>query len=125
MIEPLTFVVTTLADEDDGTFDPTVGAGLSLREALKAQPQERKKISFASGLAGTIQLALGQLSMNAANFAIVGPGADVITIDGQNQTQIMSLESCNVSISGLTFARGSKLNSPRRAAAHSICSEVM
>lgn len=33
---PATIIVTTEVDENDGTFDPTVGAGTSLREAIIA-----------------------------------------------------------------------------------------
>jgi len=61
---PKTLVVTTLADEDNGTVDPFTGAGTSLREALNfanADSGGGDTITFSPVLKGAIDLTLGPL----------------------------------------------------------------
>src|SRR5688572_2494542 len=76
LLEPrqMLTVVTTLIDEDDGI---NVGAGTSLREAIKYATDN---ISFAASLTGRINLTQGELAVTRA-VAITGPGADKLTID--------------------------------------------
>jgi predicted outer membrane repeat protein len=117
-IAPVTIVVTTLTDENDGSIDPALGAGTSLREALSLMLPEDVTITFAPGLAGVIALDATMESLRIIDFdfrvpstrgdvTIVGPGADVITIDGHARAlRILEIHSIDVSISGLTFARG-------------------
>lgn len=116
-IAPVSIAVTTLSDEDNASIDPALGAGTSLREALSLMLPEDVTITFAPGLAGTIALDAALTSLRISDFdnsvpfergdvTIVGPGVDVITIDGLAQTRILAVDSVVVSISSLTFARG-------------------
>ena len=122
-IAPYTIVVTTLADEDDGTIDPAVGGGTSLREALSLKLRGDATITFAPGLSGTMSITtpLAIENINApgsqkcrGNMTIVGPGADVLTIDGQAVSAIeggiLRIAGVIVAISGLTFANGSAID---------------
>lgn len=119
---PETIVVTTLVDESDGTIDPAVGAGRSLREIIAhiaenfARPNEYSSvlenvtILFAPGLTGTLALTRGALAIRWSDVTIVGPGAQLLTIDGDaiqtSRGGILALASSVVVISGLTFANG-------------------
>lgn len=104
-VAPITIVVTTLVDENDGGIDPALGTGTSLREAISLTLPEPVTVVFLPGQTGTIELTLGQLSIINAAVTIVGPGADALTIDGQKQTRLLQTAG-DVAVSGLTFARG-------------------
>ncbi|QEH39161.1 RTX-I toxin determinant A from serotypes 1/9 [Aquisphaera giovannonii] len=103
-------VVTTLADEDDGTINPFSGAGTSLREAIafaNADPGGGDTIAFSPLLKGSINLGLGALPTISAAMTIEGPGANVLAIDGLGASRIFWLTStADVAISGLTLAHG-------------------
>src|SRR5262245_41162700 len=56
---------------------------------------------------GAIDLSNGALPAITGNVTITGPGANVLTIDAQDKSQILSIGSgANVTISGLTLADG-------------------
>src|SRR5262249_10226251 len=64
-------------------------------------------ISFAAGLKGTLALTLGMLPTITGNVAIAGPGANVLTIDGQGTSRIMWIQlGSTVLVSGLTLSGG-------------------
>jgi hypothetical protein len=88
-------IVTTL---NDG-----VAVTGSLRQRI-AIANAGDTIVFQAGLLGTIQL-IGRLTINK-NLIISGPGANVITVSGQNSSQIFSITAGNVQISGLRIANG-------------------
>jgi hypothetical protein len=89
------------------------GAGPgTLRQALAAaNANQGGTIRFANGLAGTILLTSGELRITA-NVAIGGPGADTLTISGNNASRVFTIESPpgggpnEVTISGLTITGG-------------------
>ena len=89
-----TFTVTTLNDS---------GAG-SLRAAITSV-SAGDTIVFQSGLTGTITLASALPTINA-NLTIQGPGADSLTISGNNAVTVFTINSGTVGISGLTIANG-------------------
>ena len=89
-----TLTVTTLNDS---------GAG-SLRAAITSA-SAGDAIVFQSGLTGTITLASALPAINA-NLTIQGPGADSLTISGNNAVTVFTINSGTVSISGLTIANG-------------------
>lgn len=101
-----TITVTTTVDEDDGDANPANGAGTSLREAIN-HPTAGDDIVFAAGVTGTLTLTLGELTINK-NLTITGPGADVLTVSGNNTSRVffISYGNFDVIISGLTVADG-------------------
>ncbi len=100
------FVVTTLADEDDGTVLPDLGTGTSLREAiafgnLNPGPD---RITFA--VDGTISLGGTQFPTISSDLTIVGPAAG-ITIDAQDASRIFQMNaSAQVTLERLTLSNG-------------------
>lgn len=95
-----TLTVTNLNDS---------GAG-SLRAAItQANSQPGADfIRFRTGLTGTITLTTGQLPVITDALQIVGPGAGVLTVSGNDSSRIFELTGVGavVGISGLTIARG-------------------
>ncbi|KJS12800.1 MAG: hypothetical protein VR67_06245 [Peptococcaceae bacterium BRH_c8a] len=80
----------------------------SLRYAMtQAQYENGGTITFASGLTGTIQLSgpLPTIGITRS-LTIEGPGAENLTIDGQNQYRVFQFNSGNVTIKNLTVANG-------------------
>jgi len=104
-------VVTTLLDEDNGSPDPALGSGTSLREALDFANFNSglTTITFSPSLTlpGTIRLVLGELPVLTGDVAIVGPGARQLTIDAHKHSRVLeSAGSATVALSGLTLANG-------------------
>ena len=104
-LEPTTWV-TTLADTVDADDGVT-----SLREALKlregAVPGE---IVFAPTLfedgPGTIHLNGSRLDI-AGTIDIIGPGADLLAIDANQQSRVLQIDSgSTVTLSGITLTGG-------------------
>jgi hypothetical protein len=84
----------------------------TLRQAIAAaNANQGGTIRFATGLAGVILLTSGELRITA-NVAIIGPGADTLTISGNNLSRVFTIESPSgsgsgvVTISGLTITGG-------------------
>jgi CSLREA domain-containing protein len=109
------YIVTTIADHDDGTCN---AADCTLREAIIAAnglpdftARTFDTICFAQGVSGTINLT-GALPNLSSNMEIVGPGANILTVrrnTGGNY-RIFSIPSdvfsLDVTISGLTLTNG-------------------
>ncbi len=100
-VNAATFTVTNLDDSGPG----------SLRDALtlaNANP-DVDQIDFEAGLTGTIVLSGGQLTISTP-LSIVGPGADVITVSGNDVSRVLYRTSdygvSVVTVSGLTLADG-------------------
>jgi len=80
------------------------GSG-SLRGAiLNASPAETM-ITFASNVVGSIILTSGVLTISQ-DLTILGPGAKVLTLSGNNNGRIFEVLSGSAAISGLTLANG-------------------
>jgi hypothetical protein len=93
--------VTSLADS---------GAG-SLRQAILDTPAGGT-VEFQPGLAGTITLTTGQLTL-ARNVSILGPGADIITVSGNNASRVFEVTpAATVTITGLTIRNGRAIGAP-------------
>src|SRR5947209_16273573 len=88
---PSTFTVTSLADSGNGTLRAGVASGADT-------------IGFAPGLHGTINLA-SEIAISA-NLTINGPGANRITVSGNNTTRVFDVSGGTVAIAGLTIANG-------------------
>ncbi len=111
-------VVDTTVDENDGHYGP---GDLSLREAIAlatANPAFRT-ITFSDGTNGTINFSDGTartitLSSELAidsSVTITGPGADKLTVSGNNVSRVFNIGSgnYNVTFTGLTIANGRRL----------------
>src|SRR5262249_44668113 len=80
------------------------GAG-SLRGEV-ALAQDGDTINFAASLNGqTIGLTRGQLAL-CKNLTITGPGANRLTVSGNNTSRVFDIQSAAVAISGLTITGG-------------------
>src|SRR5262245_53223774 len=93
-----TFSVSKLADSGPG----------SLRQAIVDANKQTGAdvINFAPGLHGTITLTSSELDITD-DLTINGPGANVLTVSGDNNYRIFVLASHETaSISGLTIANG-------------------
>lgn len=101
--------VTTLTDEDDGFYDPALGTGMSLREAIayaNVHPGA-DAITFAPELVGTIKLGGTRLPNAEGDLTITGPGADRLTISGDRKSGILWVGSgTQTTISGISFTQG-------------------
>src|SRR5262245_48846025 len=99
---PTVLLVDTLADH---------GAGSLCQAVLDANSSPgTDEIHFAASLQGTIHLTHGEMTITD-DLAIQGPGADRLTLSGQNQNRIIRIENVGgevteVAISGLTIANG-------------------
>jgi hypothetical protein len=99
---PATFTVSTLADDGIG----------SLRQAIDQAnaAQGADVVEFASGVEGVITLTSGQIEIRDS-LTIDGPGADLLTVSGNDQSRVLSVigaaeERLFVTIGGLTLANG-------------------
>jgi hypothetical protein len=87
--------VTNLADAGPG----------SLREAI-ATTDPGGTVDFEPGLAGTIALTIGTLTI-AKDLTITGPGSAVITVSGSHASTVFRIDpTFDVAIAGLTVAEG-------------------
>ena len=93
-----TFMVTNLGDSGDG----------SLRQAIvdsNSSTPGPNEIDFAPGLSGTIALTSGELQITN-EVRIVGPGADALSVSGNNASRVFEVDQANTAISGLTITGG-------------------
>ena len=103
-------VVTTSADEDNGTSNAAFGTGTSLREAInyansKANGAQADEITFSSlfNTAQTIQLS-STLPNISDDVKIIGPGAKLLTVRGTGSNTCFSVNSAkSATISALTI----------------------
>jgi hypothetical protein len=81
------------------------GATCTLRQAI-ATASPGDTINFAAGIA-TINLTSAELLINK-NLTISGPGANLLTVSGNNSVRVLNVASSNinVTISGLTITNG-------------------
>jgi hypothetical protein len=114
--QPITVVVDIDADEANGNEFP---GDISLREAINRTNANlgADTITFAPGFFNTqrvISLGLGQFTV-AGDVAITGPGANLLTINGNNASIIFLVTdqqaavAKTVTISGLTISAGRNL----------------
>ncbi len=108
---PTTIVVTGLTDVDSGTINLLDPNGITLREAIafaNADPAGGDTILFSPLVTGSIDLSEGALPTITTTLSIDGPGANVLTIDGQGESGILSIgPRADVTISGLSLVDGS------------------
>lgn len=83
------------------------GAG-SLRQAIADNNASvgTNSIIFSNIVTGTITLTSGQLSISK-NLTIIGPGANVLTVSGNQASRVFYVNNTTAIISGLTVRNGS------------------
>lgn len=107
-ISAATFTVTKTADTNDGTCD----ADCSFREAVAAAVAAASddEIVFDASVFSTpqtITLSGTEIVVTAnGTLAINGPGADLVTINGNNASRILTINQATVNIDGLRFTGG-------------------
>lgn len=89
-----TITVTSSADSGAGT----------LRQAI-ADSADGGTINFSSSLSGATITLASTLTL-AKGLTIAGPGANTLTVSGNNAVRILSITSGTSTILGLTFANG-------------------
>ena len=95
------WLVNSLADPGDGIC---TNSECTLREAI-AEAQPGDSIRFKGNLSGTISTQ-SELVVNKS-LTITGPGARVLTINGQNDHRVFNLDGSSVvTIFGLSIVRG-------------------
>jgi hypothetical protein len=78
----------------------------SLRQAiLDANGFGSALITFAPNVIGTIALSSGELDIGTG-MNIVGPGANVLRVDGNGASRVFAINNGKVTISGLTITNG-------------------
>ncbi|HVW46442.1 MAG TPA: choice-of-anchor D domain-containing protein [Solirubrobacterales bacterium] len=89
------------------------GPECTLREALEATEEGSGKYTIELDVEGTINLDGSELKIeDAPEVAIVGPGADKLTIDARRDSRVLLIEGTeSVSISGVTMTGGEVENS--------------
>ena len=104
-----TFTVTKTADTNDGTCD----SDCSLREAIGAANAAAgdDTVAFSKAIfstPATIVLSLGEMTIGINGLVTIhGPGADLLTLDGNQLSRIMTVgPGAAASVDGITFTRG-------------------
>lgn len=112
-IQAATFTVNSTLDTNDAAPGNGVCADASGNCTLRAAIQEANGlagddiINFNLPVPSTILLTTAELSI-ASSVSVNGPGANVLTISGNNARRVFNINSHNrtVTISGLTIANG-------------------
>ncbi len=104
-----TYTVTKTTDSNDGTCD----ADCSLREAITAANATADddivafSLPLTSGVNQTINVTLGEIVITGnGSLTINGTGADLITINGNMNSRILTINTATVFINDLTFTGG-------------------
>ena len=99
------FLVTNTMDNMPG--QPLIDGSLRQAIALSNSTPGPNEVDFAPGLSGTIGLTSGQLQITN-DVRIVGPGADVLSVSGNNASRVFDVDSgTTATFSGLTINGGS------------------
>lgn len=100
-----TYIVTRTDDRNDKCVS---GTDCSLREAVKAANQSPADdiINFSQNL-NIVSVSMGEIVVtNNGDLNIVGSGANLLTIAGNNTSRIFSINSATATISGITITSG-------------------
>ncbi len=103
--------MTSTAEAIDFPVDNTANAGGgSLRAAISAAEANANgpvvdRILFNSNVTGTITLTTGELPVITEPLEIVGPGANTLTVSGNDASRILDA-TADLTVSGLTLSGG-------------------
>ncbi len=119
---PTAFTVNNTGDAADfapgnGVCETAAGNGVC---TLRAAIQEANALTACSPLTidfsvnGTIALGSTLPFIARSNLTITGPGANQLTVSGNNAVQVLQINAAtsNITLSGLTVANGRVVNSP-------------
>jgi hypothetical protein len=100
-------LVTTTADENNGSLNPALGAGVSLREAVLHAP-DASVIGFAPALDGqTFTLTLGQIPIGKNLSISAASLATGVTVLGNHASRLFSVSSSKtVTLTALDLVNG-------------------
>ena len=100
-------VITTVTDENNGSLDPGLGSGTSLREAVLHAP-DGSVIGFSPALDGqTLVLVLGQISVSKNLSINASPLAAGVTVSGNHASRVLNVAvSKTVSLTALGLIDG-------------------
>lgn len=113
-------IVTTTADENNGSSDPAFGTGTSLREAL-ATAAFFTSVGIASQITFELGTAPQTINLSSAlptisqSISIAGPGSDLLTLrrnTGGNYRLLNLASGVEVSLSGITLTNGRSGSNP-------------
>ncbi|HMT07543.1 MAG TPA: choice-of-anchor Q domain-containing protein [Pyrinomonadaceae bacterium] len=120
-----TFVVNKVADTNDGTCDSDCSLREAIATATAAAGDDIIVFSSLFGVSQTIVLGGSELVLGAnGSTTINGPGASLLTINGNNASRILSTGANVVAtVSGITFTNGNgtgALNTGRGGAIYNV-----
>ena len=92
-------LVTTTNDSGPGSLRQVI---------LSAESVANPIVTFAAHVTGTITLATGEIPITK-NLTIAGPGANVLSVSGNQASRIFEILSGTVMISGLTIRDGREI----------------
>ncbi len=100
-----TIVVTTIVDYSAAPqYCP--GPDCALRDALAAA-NAGDVIEFDPALSGSLNLRYGELTVNALDLTIIGPGAENLTLNADGSSRVLSVTGgSNLALSGLRMTGG-------------------
>ncbi|MEZ5942415.1 MAG: VCBS repeat-containing protein [Planctomycetaceae bacterium] len=100
---PVTLVVSTLDDENDGDFSD---GDLSLREAIEIANGRAgfETITFNGGLSGQIALTLGQLEITD-HVEVSGPGVNTLGVAGDGTSNVFRVSNNDASFIDVIIGR--------------------
>ncbi len=100
-------LVTTTADENNGSLNPALGAGVSLREAVLHAP-DASVIGFAPALDGqTFTLTLGQIPIGKNLSISASSLATGVIVSGNHASRVFSVSSSKtVTLTALDLVNG-------------------
>jgi len=106
-----TYYVGSLADDGATAADCTSSANTDceLRQAIALATSGSDTVQFVSTLHGTVTLTSGAggTLLTNASMDIVGPGADLVAVDGGGSSAVFQNGPVDLTISGLTIQNGS------------------
>jgi len=103
------YLTVTTAADDPTTSTATCGTTCTLRDAINAAMADGNgDIDFATGVnGGTIALGAALPTISTpGTIDVVGPGANLLTISGNNAYPILNIAEGTVDLGGLTIANG-------------------
>jgi hypothetical protein len=98
------FVVSNTLDNAPG--QPLIPGSLRWAVVQSDNTPGSNEIDFDPGLSGTITLTGGQLTIANNAVSILGPGANVLSVSGNNHSRVFEVDAVAATFDGLTIIGG-------------------